>query len=70
MMESVPTVETVYQGVHAMYNTANASERQKATKWIEQFQNSVSGDNDFLEKNKIIKQNSTKGKKKVNRLLT
>lgn len=42
MMESAPTAETVYQGVYAMFNTQNMSERQKATKWLEDFQNSVS----------------------------
>lgn len=41
-MESAPTAETVYQGVYAMFNTSNMTERQKATKWLEDFQNSVS----------------------------
>lgn len=41
-MESAPTAEAVYQGVYAMFNTSNMTERQKATKWLEQFQHSVS----------------------------
>lgn len=40
-MESAPTAEAVYQGVYAMFNTSNMTERQKATKWLEDFQNSV-----------------------------
>lgn len=42
MMDPQPTAENVYQGVYTMFNTTNVAERQKATKWLEQFQHSVS----------------------------
>lgn len=41
-MDTAPTTEAVYQGVYAFYNHANAAEQEKASKWLEQLQNSVS----------------------------
>lgn len=41
MMESAPTTEAVYQGVYTLYNNENADEKEKASKWLEQLQNSV-----------------------------
>lgn len=43
MMESAPTTEAVYQGVYTLYNNTNTVEQEKASKWLEQLQNSVSG---------------------------
>lgn len=40
-MDTAPTTEAVYQGVYAFYNNANAAEQEKASKWLEQLQNSV-----------------------------
>lgn len=42
MMESAPTTEAVYQGVYTLYNDKNTVEQEKASKWLEQLQNSVS----------------------------
>lgn len=42
MMESAPTTEAVYQGVYTLYNNSNTVEQEKASKWLEQLQNSVS----------------------------
>lgn len=42
MMDTAPTTEAVYQGVYAFYNNSNAAEQEKASKWLEQLQNSVS----------------------------
>lgn len=42
MMESAPTTEAVYQGVYTLYNNTNTVEQEKASKWLEQLQNSVS----------------------------
>lgn len=42
MMESAPTTEAVYQGVYTLYNNTNTAEQEKASKWLEQLQNSVS----------------------------
>lgn len=41
-MESPPTTEAVYQGVYTLYNNSNTVEQEKASKWLEQLQNSVS----------------------------
>lgn len=41
-MESAPTTEAVYQGVYTLYNNSNTVEQEKASKWLEQLQNSVS----------------------------
>lgn len=41
-MESPPTTEAVYQGVYTLYNNTNTVEQEKASKWLEQLQNSVS----------------------------
>lgn len=40
MMEA-PTTDAVYQGVYTLYNNENAAEKEKASKWLEQLQNSV-----------------------------
>lgn len=42
MMESAPSTEAVYQGVYTLYNNSDAAEQEKASKWLEQLQNSVS----------------------------
>lgn len=42
MMEQAPTTEAVYQGVYALYNNSDVTEQEKASKWLEQLQNSVS----------------------------
>lgn len=42
MMESAPTTEAVYQGVYTLYNDTNVAEKEKASKWLTQLQNSVS----------------------------
>lgn len=36
-----PTTDAVYQGVYTLYNNENAAEKEKASKWLEQLQNSV-----------------------------
>lgn len=41
MMESAPSTEAVYEGVYTLYNNENAAEKEKASKWLEQLQNSV-----------------------------
>lgn len=51
MMESPPTTEAVYQGVYTFYNNTNTVEQQKASKWLEQLQNSVSAVNNNRNKN-------------------
>lgn len=47
MMESAPTTEAVYQGVYTLYNNDNAAEKEKASRWLEQLQNSVCRNNFF-----------------------
>lgn len=42
MMESAPTTEAVYEGVYTLYNNRNTVEQERASKWLEQLQNSVS----------------------------
>lgn len=42
MMESAPSTEAVYEGVYTLYNNTNTVEQEKASKWLEQLQNSVS----------------------------
>lgn len=41
-MDKAPTTEAVYQSLHTFYNNSNAVEQEKASKWLEQFQSSVS----------------------------
>lgn len=41
-MESAPTTEAVYEGVYTLYNNKNTVEQERASKWLEQLQNSVS----------------------------
>lgn len=40
-MESVPTAESVLQGVYTLYNNPDSAEQEKASKWLEEFQKSV-----------------------------
>lgn len=40
-METVPNLETVYQGIHTLYNDPQPSAQQKAAKWLEEVQKSV-----------------------------
>lgn len=49
MMESAPTTEAVYQGVYTLYNNSNTVEQEKASKWLEQLQNSVNTKSDFIQ---------------------
>ena len=37
-----PTAEAVLQGVFTLYNDPNNVEKEKASKWLEEFQKSVS----------------------------
>lgn len=41
-MEAAPTTEAVYQGVYALYNNPDSAEKEKASKWLESLQKSVS----------------------------
>lgn len=41
-MEAAPTTEAVYQGVYALYNNPDSAEKEKASKWLELLQKSVS----------------------------
>lgn len=41
-MEAAPTTEAVYQGVYALYNNPDSVEKEKASKWLESLQKSVS----------------------------
>lgn len=50
MMESEPSTEAVYQGVYTLYNNENAAEKEKASKWLEQLQNSVNNNNVDLDR--------------------
>lgn len=42
VMKSAPTTEDVYQGVYALYNNPDSAEKEKAAKWLESLQKSVS----------------------------
>lgn len=37
-----PTAEAVLQGVYTLYNNPNKQEKEKASRWLEEFQKSVS----------------------------
>ena len=41
-MESPPPLETVYQAVVTLYHNQNWSEREKASQWLGELQQSVS----------------------------
>lgn len=41
-MEAPPTTDTVYQSVYALYNNPDTIEKEKASKWLESLQKSVS----------------------------
>lgn len=41
-METVPTADIVYQGICTLFHNANSKEKEKANKWLEDFQKSVS----------------------------
>lgn len=41
-MDAAPTAEAVYQGVYALYNNPDTAEKEKASKWLEMLQKSVS----------------------------
>lgn len=41
-MEGPPTTEQILQGVHALYNSSNLDEKEKASKWLADLQRSVS----------------------------
>lgn len=45
-MKSAPTTEDVYQGVYALYNNPDSAEKEKAAKWLESLQKSVSKNTD------------------------
>lgn len=64
MMESAPTTEAVYQGVYTLYNNTNTVEQEKASKWLEQLQNSVSGDEKMIQNNNKKSRFACRTKKK------
>ena len=41
-MESAPTTEAVLEGVYALYYNPNRDEKERASKWLEELQKSVS----------------------------
>ncbi|XP_055375731.1 transportin-3 [Condylostylus longicornis] len=40
-MDAAPTTEVVYQGIFTLYNNPNSKEKEKASKWLEEFQKSI-----------------------------
>lgn len=44
-MEGPPTTEQILQGVHALYNSSDLTEKDKASKWLAELQKSVSFNN-------------------------
>lgn len=42
MMDTAPSTEAVYQGVYTLYNNPDTVEQERASRWLEQIQNSVS----------------------------
>lgn len=42
IMDAAPTTEDVYQGVYALYNNPDSAEKEKASKWLDSLQKSVS----------------------------
>lgn len=57
MMDSAPSTEAVYQGVYTLYNNSNTVEQEKASKWLEQLQNSVSINRSVNSSGNFIKKN-------------
>lgn len=41
IMASEPTLDTVSQALKALYHSPDASEKERASKWLEEFQKSV-----------------------------
>lgn len=41
-MEAPPTTDTVYQSVLTLYNNPDTNEKEKASKWLDSLQKSVS----------------------------
>lgn len=41
MADAVPNLESVYRGIHTLYNDPIAAEKEKAGKWLEEVQKSV-----------------------------
>lgn len=41
MMQTAPTTDVVYQGIFTLYNNPNNTEKEKASKWLDEFQKSV-----------------------------
>lgn len=41
-MDTAPSTESVYQGVYTLYNNPDTVEQERASRWLEQLQNSVS----------------------------
>lgn len=48
MMNPEPTAETVLLGLKALYHSPDATEKENASKWLEEFQKSVSCWNNYL----------------------
>lgn len=42
MMDTAPTADLVYQGICTLFHNTNPKEKEKANKWLEEFQKSVS----------------------------
>lgn len=42
-MDAAPTADLVYQGICTLFHNSNPKEKEKANKWLEEFQKSVSG---------------------------
>lgn len=42
MADAAPNLESVYQGIHTLYNDPHPSEKEKAGKWLEEVQKSAS----------------------------
>lgn len=41
-MDTAPTADLVYQGICTLFHNTNPKEKEKANKWLEEFQKSVS----------------------------
>ncbi|XP_073827400.1 transportin 3 [Musca autumnalis] len=41
MMETAPTADLVYQGICTLFHNSNPKEKEKANKWLEEFQKSI-----------------------------
>ncbi|XP_055836947.1 transportin-3 [Episyrphus balteatus] len=40
-MESAPSTDVVYQGIYTLFNNPNSRDKEKASKWLEEFQKSI-----------------------------